>query len=157
MTWVKIDDAFSEHPKMAAVGPVGWGVWLAGLAYCNRNLTDGFIPRAIADGIGGSWTIEEQYDSEVVVWQLERGRMTSDVTGYGRNLDAVWIVGILVQYGLWDEVDGGYRVHDFADYQPTKAEVLAARAKKVKAGRAGARARIARLSVAKSSTDEASA
>jgi hypothetical protein len=29
---------------MMQVSPTVWGVWLAGLAYANRNLTDGFIP-----------------------------------------------------------------------------------------------------------------
>ena len=45
MPWVRIDDGYADHPKMAAVGPLGQALWLAGLAYCNRYLTDGFIPR----------------------------------------------------------------------------------------------------------------
>lgn len=35
----------------------------------------------------------------------------------------------LVEVGLWDAVEGGWAFHDWAEYQPTKAEVLAARAK----------------------------
>ena len=56
MPWVKIDDHFSEHPKHARVGPPGWGYWLAGLAYANRNLTDGFIPHAVAYSLA-TWTV----------------------------------------------------------------------------------------------------
>lgn len=33
----------------------------------------------------------------------------------------------LVRLGLWEPVDGGYRIHDFHDFQPTKAQVLAER------------------------------
>lgn len=34
----------------------------------------------------------------------------------------------LVAAGLWDEVDGGYRFHDWQHYQPTRADVEANRA-----------------------------
>jgi hypothetical protein len=35
----------------------------------------------------------------------------------------------LVEAGLWDAVDGGYRMHDFDEYQPTREYVLEKRAK----------------------------
>lgn len=139
MTWVKIDDHFNEHPKLAAVGPVGWGIWLAGLAYCNRNLTDGFIPRAVAIGFGGDWTVEAAEERDgvpgYVTWDISRG------TGmHGEDMDTSWVIDRLIEYGLWEPVSGGYRVHDYDDYQPTKAEVLAMRAAKAAAGQAGGRA-----------------
>ena len=138
MTWVRIDDRFNEHPKLAAVGPVGWGIWIAGLAYCNRNLTDGFIPRAIAIGFGGDWTLlvrpepgDPNPDRELV-WTIDRG------TGaHGESMDTQWIIDRLVDNDLWNETPGGYLVHDYSDYQPTKAEVLQQRAQKEAAGRAG--------------------
>lgn len=33
----------------------------------------------------------------------------------------------LVKTGLWAEVDGGYQFHEWHQFQPTKAEVLAGR------------------------------
>lgn len=33
----------------------------------------------------------------------------------------------LVECGLWERVEGGYQFHDWADYQPTKAQVRAER------------------------------
>jgi hypothetical protein len=33
----------------------------------------------------------------------------------------------LVKAGLWDKVEGGYRVHDYHDYQPTREQVTEAR------------------------------
>src|SRR5690606_8367123 len=111
-------------PKMAAVGPIGWGVWLAGLAYCNRNLTDGFIPYHVADRIAGSWRVRVPTpDGRVQVWKISR---SSGMVG--EDLDAEWVIGLLVQAGLWEEVEGGYRVHDYLDYQPSREEVEAERA-----------------------------
>lgn len=47
MAWVRIDDRFDEHPKIAALEAAAVQAFIFGLCYCNRNLTDGFIPRAI--------------------------------------------------------------------------------------------------------------
>lgn len=148
MPWVRIDDHFDEHPKLAAIGPVGWGVWLAGLAYCNRNLTDGFIPYAVAEGIGGSWRIREPIDDEEEidngvrmvrnrerVWSIDIG---SGMHGEGITTD--WVISHLVRVGLWEAVPGGYLIHDYGEYQPTKAQVVALRATKAAAGQAGGQA-----------------
>lgn len=137
MPWVKVDDHFAEHPKHAAVGPVGWGVWLAGLAYCNRQLTDGFIPAAVAETIGGKWRVLAPAATKVEQeWTISR------TNGVGsENIDADWVIALLVGVGLWSRVAGGYMVHDYPDYQPSKAEVLADRARKAAAGRLGGLAR----------------
>jgi len=47
MAWVKLDDGFPEHPKVLDVG--GDAAWLhvCALAFCNRTLTDGHIPRGM--------------------------------------------------------------------------------------------------------------
>lgn len=125
MPWVKVDDHFDEHPKMARVGPLGWAMWLAGLAYCNRNLTDGFIPYTTA--------------RRLVSWDFLMPRNGSDIesiwsvginTGmHGEDVDSPLVIGMLVDAGLWEEVPGGYRVHDFMEYQPSKSEVVAERQK----------------------------
>jgi hypothetical protein len=45
MPWVKVDDAFADHPKVVQAGPLAAWLYVAGLCYCGRLLTDGFIPR----------------------------------------------------------------------------------------------------------------
>lgn len=35
------------------------------------------------------------------------------------------VAPLLVEVGLWDEVDGGYRFHDFAEYNPTRTQIEA--------------------------------
>lgn len=37
------------------------------------------------------------------------------------------LVDKLVSSGLWDEVEGGYEIHDYLDYQPSRERVLAER------------------------------
>jgi len=45
MSWVRIDDAAPEHPKLLAAGAAAVCFWLCCLAYCNRQQRrDGFIP-----------------------------------------------------------------------------------------------------------------
>ena len=134
--WVKIDDHFDEHPKLAKVGPVGWGVWLAGLAYCNRNLTDGFIPLPVAESIGGKWRIyEPQDDGRSKAWQINRS-----CGMHGEDMDVEWVIGLLLDAGLWDVTDDGYLIHDYRDYQPTRDEVEAERRQKQQAGAKGGQA-----------------
>lgn len=46
MAWVKLDDQFPDHPKVVQAGPLAAWLYVCGLAYCARYLTDGFIPAA---------------------------------------------------------------------------------------------------------------
>lgn len=46
MAWVKIDDQFSDHPKVLEVGPLAECLFVRGLTYAARYLTDGFVPDA---------------------------------------------------------------------------------------------------------------
>lgn len=47
MTWANVDDLFPEHPKvLAAGGDAGW-LYICGLCFTNRNLTEGRIPKAV--------------------------------------------------------------------------------------------------------------
>lgn len=128
MAWVRVDDHFDEHPKLARVGPLGWGVWLAGIAYCNRNLTDGFIPWEKARGL----VTFEVVDDDGMVMSLA---WTSKMAG--QDIDMQWAIDLMVRVGLWKTVyEGervsGYRIHDYDEYQPSKAEVLADRSQNAK-------------------------
>jgi hypothetical protein len=125
MAWVRIDDHFDEHPKMQRVGPLGWGYWLAGLAYCNRNLTDGFIPWNKARTLCSFEVAED----DGAVWEISR------VSGMaGEDMSADWLIGLLIGAGLWETVRSekgrieGYRIHDYQEYQPSKAQIEAERA-----------------------------
>jgi hypothetical protein len=109
--WVKVDDGFPEHEKVLEagrhLGPYGPGrvvaVWLAGMCYCNRNLTDGFVRESIVR----TWII---YDK--------------------RPLDVATVMALQMpdgKPGLLERVEGGFRFHDYHHYQPSKDEVIAKR------------------------------
>jgi len=111
MVWVRIDDHFDEHPKIATLDDHAFALFVSGLAYCNRNMTDGFIPTPV--GLGK------------LRW----------CDGKSKKVAAA-----LEQAGLWIPVEGGWTVHDYDDYQPTKEQIEAERAKKQAAGQAGGQA-----------------
>jgi len=47
MTWIKIDDAFPNHPKIAGLSNEAFRAHVEALCYCGTYLTDGFIPSVI--------------------------------------------------------------------------------------------------------------
>ncbi len=100
MTWVRIDDRFAQHPKVVAAGPLAMAMQVAALGYCNRELTDGFVPRAIA-----------------------RTLLDMDPDA-GVTADASSVIARLVEAGMWEVEHGGYRIHDYHEYQPSKEQVL---------------------------------
>ena len=116
MSWVAIDDRFPDHPKLAKLGDlVAAATWLhiSALCYCNRWLTDGFIP----DGkLAGLYTLKD-HDPADLAKALKKARM-------------------------WERVRGGWRIHDYQDYQPSRIEVeekrVAVHEAKVAAGKARA-------------------
>jgi hypothetical protein len=117
VAWVRVEDHFDEHPKFQKVGPLAAGLWLAGLAYCNRNLTDGFIPEA---------------------------RVRAMVTWHDDTKEGYEAIDRLVQAGLWERMEDGYLVHDFRKYQPLKKQVLAERSRSQAAKSLGGRVRASR-------------
>ena len=106
MTWTKIDDQFYDHPKVVAAGPLGIALFVCGLSYCSRHLTDGFI------SVAQVRRLIDTADPEVVA-------------------------GTLVAVGLWERRDGGYQVHDYLEYNPSRAKVEAIRQARREAGREG--------------------
>lgn len=48
MTWLRIDDGFTEHPTIDALSAEAFKLHVAALCYCARNLTDGRVPKLAA-------------------------------------------------------------------------------------------------------------
>src|SRR5688572_15055617 len=97
MAWVRTDDNAPNHPKFFRAGVAAFGFDLAGVCYCNRNLTDGFIPVSDLPLVFPGITMRA----------------------------AVGLATKLVEVGRWrkDDENNGYRIHDYHHYQPTAAEV----------------------------------
>ena len=102
MPWVRIDDHTDELPKIAEVGPLGFSLWVAGLAYCNRNLTDGAIPRRVAHTL----------------------MCFEGITDNGEEVTGGKVAAMLVEAGMWERTADGYQVHDYLEYQESRARIL---------------------------------
>jgi hypothetical protein len=94
MPWVKIDDQFAEHPKFVALDPAAIGLWVSGLAYCSRYLTDGLIPKAAAF------------------------RLVNLPPHQTRKL-----VQRLINVALWCDANLHYVVHDYLVFQRSREDV----------------------------------
>jgi hypothetical protein len=44
MPWLKVDDKFTDHPKIAGLSDAAFRLHMCGLTYCARHLTDGRVP-----------------------------------------------------------------------------------------------------------------
>jgi hypothetical protein len=120
MSWVKLDDGFTDHPKIAHVGAIGAWLQIQALCYCNRNLTDGFVPYSVARAFLARGVVRT--DDRGVLWTL------GEHSGHqGLDLSDIDWPGELVKAGIWEVVAGGYRIHDYDHYQRRKVEVLAER------------------------------
>jgi hypothetical protein len=126
MAWVRIDDHFDDHPKVVQAGPLGLAMYVAGLCYCNRNLTDGYIP-------AGQVARLVSFDGLYIDVQ-------GSVGGIDRP-DAFHVAEDLVACGLWEPADEGYCIHDYLKYQPSRADIEAERERKSRAGKASVQSR----------------
>ena len=100
MAWAKLDDRFHSHPKAMAAWeqePASIGLYALALSWVAAHETDGHVPSA--------W-INRQ-----VPVQSDRDRLTETLT----------------EAGLLEPNGGGWLIHDYTKYNPSKAELEARR------------------------------
>lgn len=104
-----LDDKLPRHPKLfkagARLGDNGaaqvLAVYVAGLGYAREHLTDGFVPA----GFVNSLVVLVQTPQDVINAMVSRG------------------------VGLWHRVPGGYRIHDYHDWNDNAASIKEKREK----------------------------
>lgn len=92
MGWVRLDDAIFMNRKMVECSAPAKLLFIGGLTYSASALTDGVISKAALRTIAGAVDVPQK------------------------------AVKDLVAQGLWHEVAGGWRIHDYHDYQPPAEE-----------------------------------
>lgn len=121
MTWFRADDQQHSHPKVIEAGLEAMGLWLLAGTYCCDKLTDGFVAWPVIERLAGGKAKAKKL-----------AKLLVDAKGES-------------QVGLWEEVDGGCRFHDWRVYQLPAAEERARRAalsaKRSVAGTLGAQKR----------------
>lgn len=87
MTWVRIDDTAPLHPKLLEAGPEAAWLWVCGLSFCNRSLTDGTIRKVFLPSLfpSGAWSVAK----------LEK------------------LAARLCEVRLWHDEGDAYRVHQY--------------------------------------------
>lgn len=115
MAWAKFDDRFDDNRKVKRAWKAharAVGLYSMAVTYCSRHESDGLV------------------DAEWLHERLTNAKERQAV------LDALVECGLFVPVG-----DGDYRVHDYLDHNPSRAELEAKRAKdrerKARGGRNG--------------------
>jgi hypothetical protein len=72
MSWVKLDDNFPDHPKVALLPLRARWVFIQGLCYAARYLTDGLIPEQVANRWEGPQATSALVDAGL--WELDESR-----------------------------------------------------------------------------------
>lgn len=116
MGWVRLDDHFADHPKIAEIGAKGIATHIRGFCYASRYLTDGFLSDAVVTLLLAPEIADEQMRQTI------------------RSMDesSHHLPDKLVAVGLWKRVRGGYLIHDYLLYNPSKEQVVAERERKRK-------------------------
>src|ERR1043166_6676267 len=109
MAYIQVEASVRTHKKFLKAGPAASWLWLCAMGYCQDGLTDGFIPFEAIDYLG-----------------------VKGVTA--RKLKCT-----LVAVGLWEDVPGGWRVHDYHRHNKSAAEIQRVRALRGAGGMKGGR------------------
>lgn len=98
-TWIKVYNSLPTHPKIIRAGDRAAWLFVCGLCYCNEHLTDGYIDAAVLQILAPG------------VRSVEK------------------LASALVSSGLWEQVEGGWQVHEYREFQRSASEVREQRAK----------------------------
>jgi hypothetical protein len=118
VTWVRLEDCYFTHRKVADLSKDAKLLDLAAIAYSARELRDGVLSRA---------------DVRIVAAEV-------DVD------EALVVAGQLVSAERWGRVQGGgFVIHDYLQYNPSREQVLEQRARDAERKRRGSERRVAQV------------
>lgn len=111
MTWVNLDDQYPEHPKIDALSDGAFRLHTSAICYCNRHRTDGIVTAEKVSRLMPRF--KRQYLDELLV------RL------------------------IWTDLGDGaaYELHDYLDWNSSRAEIEAARRTNSENGKKGAASR----------------
>lgn len=95
MTWVRLEDKFPRHRKVADLSDRAFRVYVMGLCLCAEELTDGHISDRNVRVIGA------------LLDERRPGRVAQE----------------LVDADLWGRNGSGYVIPNYLEYQPSRSEV----------------------------------
>lgn len=119
MTWLRVDDSFESHPKVRTIPRrhrlAAVGLWTLAGSWCARHLTDGRIPMAVIEELGGTPTLVRLL-VEARLWVEEGSTEARPDAGQGSTEARPSLSrGVLAT--------PVYEFHDWEDWQPTREKV----------------------------------
>lgn len=147
MVWAKLDDEILDNEKVTKAGVLGFALHVAAITWCCRKLTDGFVPYARVRLLLDFGEVGIEYLSCTSSPPGVHDSFFDALHNVG-DIEVEHIAAKLVSVRLWreDKERGGYWIHDFLDYNPSREEAEALKAARTEAGRRGAEARANRRS-----------
>jgi len=106
--WVRFDDQFTIHRKVDGLSDAAFRLHASAIFWSARNLTDGFVSREDLDGVTARVRTPARFAAECVrrgVWHDAREQCLSEKCP-GPVAEDGWII------------------HDYWEYQPSKAQVM---------------------------------
>jgi hypothetical protein len=114
VTWVNLDDQMAEHPKIVGLSDGAFRLHISAIMYANRFLTDGVIAFDAVARLTPRF--KKTYLDELLLRQIWTERNTN---GTGRS----------------------FEIHDYLDWNKSRADVEKRRKVRADAGRKGAHGR----------------
>lgn len=94
MSWVRLDDQFPIHRKVDSLSDPAFRLHVSAICWCARNTTDGYVSEAdLAAAAPRTMKRPDRFVPE------------------------------LVRRGVWSSAADGWTIHDYLDYQPSKARI----------------------------------
>jgi len=87
MSWARLDDNLHDHPKVMELSLAAVGLWTVCLTWAHRN-----------------------------IGKNPPGHLTAGVVRRFAGAKTAGLAAELVAAGMWEATDGGWLIHDFADY-----------------------------------------
>jgi hypothetical protein len=97
MSWIRLTDTFPEDDKVDGLSDRAFRMFVTGLCYCGRNLTDGYLTTKAISTVAASSGVPKRSISTVV-----------------SELETV---------GLWHRYAHGYWTPKYLDYNPSAEQV----------------------------------
>lgn len=120
MPWVRFDDQFTIHRKIAGLSDAAFRLHVSAIFWCARNLTDGFLPEEDLGDVCARVRTPARFAAECVgrrAWHhsgetCPSGKCPAHEPGRPECAGPV------------DNPVAGWLIHDYWEYQPAKSQVL---------------------------------
>lgn len=109
LAYIQVEASVRTHKKFLEAGPAASWLWLCGMGYCQDGLTDGFIPCQAIEYLGVKASAAKK------------------------------LTCVLVVAGLWEVVEGGWRVHDYLDHNRSASDIQTTKDRRKAGGSLGGR------------------